>query len=59
MAWQAVPTAGYVLGITVPESDVREPFTTAKSSINSLATGIIIAVVIALGVVLVVRHLMP
>jgi len=47
-----VPTTGYVLGVTVPESDIREPFTRAKSAINAIVVVIIIVVVVSLGAVL-------
>ena len=47
-----MPTTGYVLGVTVPESDIREPFTRAKSAINAIVVVIIIVVVVSLGAVL-------
>lgn len=55
VAFTPVAVPGYILAVTVPEDDIREPFTTAQSNIESLVFMIVLAVFVVLVFIVSVR----
>lgn len=51
IAWHEVPEPGYIVGLTVPEDDVREPVDDAESEINAVV-GTLIGVSVAVFLVI-------
>eukprot|EP01138_Halocafeteria_seosinensis_P008797 gb/GECG01008991.1/.p1 GENE.gb/GECG01008991.1/~~gb/GECG01008991.1/.p1 ORF type:complete len:1103 (+),score=148.60 gb/GECG01008991.1/:1-3309(+) len=55
IAWSAVPTPDYIVALTVPDKDIREPVDEAKSEINNVIAiliGVSAAVFLVVGAII-------